>query len=288
MRRLAFLLLLPLFSIAQTPSRPPGYISDSLGYLSPAQLIDLNSHLRNIEQLYGVQVGIVLQNSLPDGVGSIEEYALAIGRNWHVGKEGRGIVYVALLNDRKQRLEIGERIEGQITDVDARILTDAIKAHFRQQHYYEGLNSLIAGILSILSNTTAQQAPQKAATGFPAWIGWTLFGCVLLIIWAVWYYRRRKIQTLDKSYNVDDAMNSTYDPYIHRSQPVNNVYIDNSSNSYSSPSSDSGSSYSSSSDYSSSSSSSDYSSSSSSSDSSSSFDSSSSSSFDGGGSSNDW
>lgn len=147
---LFFLLLWPMLSIAQVPKPMPNtYINDLSGSLSADQIRNLNIQIRAIETAQDAQIAVVLVHSLPANL-SIEEYAMQIGRTWHVGNNRRGLVYVAAIDQHKQRLEIGTGLEGTITDIQAKELTDNIKAFFRSNHYYEGISTMLTSINTIL------------------------------------------------------------------------------------------------------------------------------------------
>lgn len=103
----------------------------------------INKAILSFEKTYGVQMAIVLLNELPADM-SIEDYAREIGRKWGVGTARNGLVYVAAIGQRKQRLEVSEHLEGVIPDITARHLTDGIKPYFRSQKYGEGIYYLLA------------------------------------------------------------------------------------------------------------------------------------------------
>jgi len=92
-----------------------------------------------------VQVAVLLINHLPHNI-SIEEYARRVGNKWKVGKAFNGIVYVAVIAERKQRLEIARNLEGDIPDITAFELIESIKPFLQQQNYYAALSSLIEQI----------------------------------------------------------------------------------------------------------------------------------------------
>lgn len=201
MKHLFFALLLtPLLCLGQQTPQPKQetYINDHADVISLQRQVDINKQLRALEDAHHVQMAIVLVNKLPEGV-AIEDYAREIGRQWHVGTGQNGLVYVAAIDEHKQRLEVPTRLEGSITDVIASGLTDEIKPYFRSQDYAGGIQNMIGHIDQLLSQPAAQQAPPPISqqAGMPASaIFLIVFLCVLaislvLILISAYQQRRR-------------------------------------------------------------------------------------------------
>ena len=146
LRTLFFLLLLPCLSFGQIPEPLKGtYINDHTGSLTAPQIEALNQQLYSLEQRSGIQVAILLITSLPADM-AIEEYARQVGNEWKLGTAHNGIVYVAALNDHRQRLEIARNLEGDIPDITASEIIESLKPYLRQQDYYTAVSTLIAAI----------------------------------------------------------------------------------------------------------------------------------------------
>ena len=147
MKRVIFLLLiLPSFCIAQIPKPQPNtYINDYVKVLTPEQMYQLNVRLRHLEDETTVQVAILLISNLPPGL-SIEDYARRIGNDWKVGVNHNGIVYVAALQEHRQRLEIAERLEGDIPDVAAAEIINNLESNLRNEDYDAAMNLLVKQI----------------------------------------------------------------------------------------------------------------------------------------------
>lgn len=158
MKKFLFLLLLvPATMLAQVPDPLPNtYINDLAGILGKDEVQALNVQLRRLEDSTTVQMAVVLINELPAGM-DIADYAREIGRKWHVGNANNGLVYVAAIKQRKQRLEVAKNLEGVITDLEALHLTDAIKPWFRSHNYYAGIRGLISTVEIELRPAQAEQ-----------------------------------------------------------------------------------------------------------------------------------
>lgn len=199
---LIILLLLPAILIAQIPDPLPGtYVNDLAHVLTQGDVAKLNEQIYSVEKKYSVQIAVVLINELPTNYG-IEDYARDIGRKWHAGNARNGLVYVAAINQRKQRLEVAANLEGTITDATALHLTDNIKPFFRNKDYYGGLANLVKDINTQLDPVTQEQQrlakeelskkEQKEIDTFFTVIFW-LFGiCGVVCIGLYIYFKRKK------------------------------------------------------------------------------------------------
>lgn len=294
MKQLFLLLLLPATLIAQIPDPQPNtYVNDIANALTDYQEQKINELVRQLEKKYSVQLAVVLLADLPANYG-IEDYAREIGRKWHVGNARNGLVYVAAINQRKQRLEVAANLEGLIPDAKALHLTDHIKPFFRSKDYAGGLLNMVKEIDELinpeaqeqrkLAEAEKQKMADKEFGVFLTVIFW-LFGIgafILIIAWIL--YRRKKKSKPEEPVYKPSLIAARYTGSSNYVAPVivNNEsnYSSSNNNDYSSGRVSSGSDYGSSS-----SSSSDYGNwGSGSSDSSSSSDSG----YSGGGSSNDW
>jgi uncharacterized protein len=152
-RHLLFLLL-PLSLFGQVPERKAGtYVNDYTNSLSQGEILQLNEKLLQLENTTTVQMAIVLVNDLPPDI-ALEDYARDIGNEWKVGIAHNGLVYVAVLNERKQRLEVASNLEGDIPDMTAAEMIDNLKPLLRTREYYRALALLISEVNDHLARNT--------------------------------------------------------------------------------------------------------------------------------------
>jgi len=88
----------------------------------------LNQTLENFHQTSGPQIGVLTVDST--GSQSIEDYGIDVARKWGLGDKTRddGVLLVIASDDRTLRIETGSGIEGELTDVEAGRIIDAIIA----------------------------------------------------------------------------------------------------------------------------------------------------------------
>lgn len=154
---LLILLLLPLFVLSQIPdAQPSTYVNDFAHVLTTDQVSDINKRVHALEEKYSIQLAIVFISVLPVNY-EIEDYAREIGRKWRVGNARNGLVYVAAINQRKQRLEVAANLEGIIPDIIAKRITDNIKPFFRSNDYAGGLLNMIKEIDDIINPEAQEQ-----------------------------------------------------------------------------------------------------------------------------------
>jgi uncharacterized protein len=145
-RTIVLFSLLPLLSLAQMPNpKPNTYINDFTNHLSTSEIQTLNERLLLLEHQTNVQIAILLINDLPPDM-EIEQYAQKVGNQWKVGIAHNGLVYIAVLHARRQRLEVASHLEGEIPDVTAKEIIDNLIPFLREDHYYEAMQELITEV----------------------------------------------------------------------------------------------------------------------------------------------
>ena len=154
-----FILILQCFLTAyaaaapQIPPRPSAadgiYAQDYAHVLSEAdkkQLLNLGQELDNKTT---AQLAVITIDTL--GGQSIEDYSLAVLRQWGIGsrEKNNGALIVVAVRDRRSRIEVGYGLEGVINDgLAGRIQDQYMLPYFRKGDY-------AAGIVSGYANTAA-------------------------------------------------------------------------------------------------------------------------------------
>ena len=176
-------LLLALFIFAQDPSPiarfvPPGpdpshvFVLDSAHILSAATIAALQDSARALQAETNADVAWVTLPTL--GGRPIEEAALYIGRTWRVGSAGkpgdplrnRGLVILYIPDRTKTagpnfRVEVGNGLEGTITDSRSRTITAAMREGLRAKRYDA---AYLAG-WAVAAKLVREDAEASRATG---------------------------------------------------------------------------------------------------------------------------
>ncbi|QKJ29284.1 TPM domain-containing protein [Mucilaginibacter mali] len=213
-------------AIAQIPKPEKNtYVNDFAGVLTKAQITDLNKSIFEIEKAKQVQLAIVLVNKVPAAY-DIQDFAVLIGKKWHVGTNKKGIVYVAAIDQHKQRIEVARNLDDIFTSAKCTGIMDYMKESFRGKDYNGGLVILVDQISSALqvqapatqktptavtAAVSAPATPAKADDGNRDTIVGFLFVAVVVIL-ILWYrsVRNRKQRAMQQFYNNSNANNQGY------------------------------------------------------------------------------
>ena len=108
-------------------------VTDQAGILSPTTRQQLESALRQLERGGGTQLAVL---TLPDLGGlTIEQASIRIVDEWKLGSKAgdNGVLLLVARDERRVRIEVGQGLEGVLTDAySKRIIDEGITPLFRQ------------------------------------------------------------------------------------------------------------------------------------------------------------
>ncbi len=141
MPRLLIIILL-LFSTSNFALEVPLNISpvvDKTGIFSRKDLAIINQALTEFKRRHHIAIQALIIKSLEGE--SIENYSIEVVDQWKIGdkKLDNGILFLVALNDRKMRIEVGDGLEGVITDLQAGEIIRQIRPLFRNARYQDGV-----------------------------------------------------------------------------------------------------------------------------------------------------
>lgn len=119
---------------------PQGYVTDLYGVMDTTQKIDFEQDLQAYETETGTEIAYLIVGTT-EGM-EIADYAVAVGNEWGVGKEGadNGVLVVTAIDDREFWIATGSQTEGYLTDATSgSIFRNTVKPYFKDGQYYEGL-----------------------------------------------------------------------------------------------------------------------------------------------------
>ncbi|PKN46816.1 MAG: methanol dehydrogenase [Deltaproteobacteria bacterium HGW-Deltaproteobacteria-17] len=128
-----------------------GPVVDRAGMLSEPARARLTAALTGLWEGGGSQIAVL---TVPDlGGESIEQASIRVTDVWKLGtkKGDNGVLFLIARDDRKLRIEVGQGLEGQLTDAHSRrILDDTVTPHFKAGNFDAGV---MAGVRAIVALT---------------------------------------------------------------------------------------------------------------------------------------
>jgi uncharacterized protein len=128
-----------------------GAVVDDAGVLNSQTTAALEQALHALHDQGGSQINVLTVPSL-EGL-EIEQASIKVVDAWKLGgrKQDNGVLFLIAPKERKMRIEVGQGLEGQLTDVDSkRIIEDAVKPLFKTGDYNSGT---IVGVYQIARKT---------------------------------------------------------------------------------------------------------------------------------------
>lgn len=170
-------------------------VVDEAKFLTAAQIDALSQTIYEIYTHQGPQITILTVQDLQGY--SIEDFSIRVAEKWQLGTKdkGNGLLIIISKIDRKMRIEVGQGIEGDITDYDASIYIQKIlKPAFREGMFYEGLNAVLSDISTRFDIKLENQSPRfvkrRAAPANPALFNLIFIVFVISLITAVIFRKR--------------------------------------------------------------------------------------------------
>ncbi len=130
-----------------------GYVNDFTNLFTPDQRHVLDSIITFNEKQTSNEIAIVTLNSNMLGKCSLEDYAIALGKNWGVGKKEKnnGIVMAISKDLRQITIRNGYGIEKIFSNAETGSIIDSIIIpEFKKDNYFEGTRQ---GLLAIIEKT---------------------------------------------------------------------------------------------------------------------------------------
>ena len=139
------------FAKLQIPAAPPldRPIVDQTKTLSDGDIARISNLINAERQKKSFQIGVLMIPTLGSD-DSLEEYSLKVARQWGIGdkKKSNGVLLIIAKNDRKMRIEVGNGMEGSLTDARAsQIIRNTIAPKFRSGDYAGGVEAGVKRII---------------------------------------------------------------------------------------------------------------------------------------------
>jgi len=148
---------------------PTGHVNDFAGVLSATEKQSLEETLVAYKESSKNEIAVVLIRTL-DG-DTVEDVAVRTFKEWKIGdkEKDNGVLFLAAIEDRKMRIEVGYGAEPFLTDGEAgQILRDSVTPAFREGKYGVGVRSAVAAIEKELSQPAQEPGESvPASKSFP-------------------------------------------------------------------------------------------------------------------------
>lgn len=154
------------------PSAPPldRPIVDQTSTLSDQQITDISSAINQGRTEKSYQLAVLIIPTLDDE--SLEEYSLDVARTWGVGEKtvNNGVLLLIAKDDRKLRIEVGNGLEGDLTDAESsRIIRNTIAPEFKNNNYYTGIKFGVQSIQAQVEGTASSNADAETGGDVDVW-----------------------------------------------------------------------------------------------------------------------
>ncbi len=127
-------------------------VHDDAHALKQETVDQLEKELKAYEDSTSNQIAILIVQSLEGNV--LEEYSLRVAEKWKLGTKGKdnGVLLLIAVDDHKMRIEVGEGLEGVLTDAQSnRIIRNEIAPEFRRGDYDAGVKAGVNGIVKAIA-----------------------------------------------------------------------------------------------------------------------------------------
>lgn len=139
------------FAKLEVPAAPPleRPIIDQTESLANEDINRIAQLINAERQKKSFQIGVLMISTLGSD-DNLEEYSLKVARQWGIGdkKKSNGVLLLIAKNDRKMRIEVGNGMEGSLTDARAsQIIRNTIAPKFRSGDYAGGVEAGVKRII---------------------------------------------------------------------------------------------------------------------------------------------
>ena len=164
------LLFLSFTLIAREVPSIRGPVMDEVGVFSKRDVQIISNSLRELKKTHGAELQVYIIDSLEGE--SIDGYSIKVTDKWKLGdeKKDNGILFLIAIKDRKMRIEVGQGLEGDLTDAMSGRIISSVKPYFKDGDYRSGIVNGLALISKTiggkLTNSPKVRKRKKRSGGF--------------------------------------------------------------------------------------------------------------------------
>jgi uncharacterized protein len=156
----------PSFGQAKVPDYAGKRVHDLAGVLSPNTIAQLEQMLRAEKDSTTNQVAVLIIPSLEGE--DIAGYGIRVADAWKLGteKNDNGVILIISIQDRKIRIEVGQGLEGVLTDaLSSRINRNEIIPYIKKGDYDSGVAVGVSAIVQAIKGQYVNTDPPKRRRG---------------------------------------------------------------------------------------------------------------------------
>ena len=188
-RAICLVLLLSSFHLTFAQKAVPELwsqrVHDEAKVLSASVVDQLELQLKAYEDSTSNQIAILIISSLDGDV--LEDYSLRVAEKWQLGskKNDNGVLLLIAVDDHKMRIEVGQGLEGVLTDAHSnRIIRNEMAPNFRRGDYDAGVNAAINSMIKAIGGEYSAEDPVEENTLG----GRIIFGLISSLVLGVFTY----------------------------------------------------------------------------------------------------
>ncbi|MFY8037325.1 MAG: TPM domain-containing protein [Cyclobacteriaceae bacterium] len=149
-----------------------------------AETVDLlEKNLEHYDDSTSNQVAILIIQSLDDEL--LEDYSMKVAEKWKLGskKNDNGVLLLIVVGDHKMRIEVGEGLEGALTDaISNRIIRNEMAPAFRRGDYDGGVLAAISSIKAAIRGEYAAEDASNDFDNLSPTMKWVIAGAIFLFL----------------------------------------------------------------------------------------------------------
>ncbi len=171
------------FAQRAVPEHGGVWVHDEANVLSPTTKAQLEAVLKAERDSTSNQIAVLIIPSLEGE--DIDGYGIRVVDSWKLGTKDNdnGVLLLIALQDRKVRIEVGQGLEGVLTDaLSSRINRNEIAPHFRQGDYEGGVKAGVVSIIQAIKGQYVNNEPPSRKRGGRSPITTIIVIIVLLIV----------------------------------------------------------------------------------------------------------
>jgi uncharacterized protein len=168
-------------------------VMDEAGFLTPEQKQDLSQLAYEINTHQGPQITILTVPDLQEY--AIEDFSIRVAEKWQLGtkEKDNGLLIVIAKAEHKMRIEVGNGIEGEITDYESnQYINNILTPAFKAGDFHGGLKAVMLDVAQKFNlklsegNRYVRRAPRSSSipaplrVAFPFLIGVLILGQIIL------------------------------------------------------------------------------------------------------------